>query len=87
MQTIQALTGYCRNTSMSNRTEEGQPFYYEGNNLVLTAKSHLERGYCCGLGCRHCPYQYENVPPPRRNLLLKERKDAGKENNPASKNR
>ncbi len=24
--------------------------------LVFTAQYHLKRGYCCGSGCRHCPY-------------------------------
>ena len=24
--------------------------------LVLTANTLAERGYCCGNGCRHCPY-------------------------------
>jgi hypothetical protein len=23
---------------------------------VLTARTLAERGTCCGLGCRHCPY-------------------------------
>lgn len=23
---------------------------------VFTALYHLQRGYCCGSGCRHCPY-------------------------------
>lgn len=24
--------------------------------FVMTAHYLLERGYCCGAGCRHCPY-------------------------------
>ncbi|WP_414698961.1 DUF5522 domain-containing protein [Oligoflexus sp.] len=24
--------------------------------LVFTAAYHLKRGYCCGSGCRNCPY-------------------------------
>ena len=33
--------------------------YYvdEAGRLVFTAQYHLARGYCCGNGCRHCPYQ------------------------------
>ena len=31
-------------------------YYYEGEKLVFTAAYHLKRGYCCGSGCRHCPY-------------------------------
>jgi hypothetical protein len=37
--------------------------------VVLTEKYHLERGNCCGNGCLHCPYNYENVPEPKRNEL------------------
>lgn len=29
---------------------------------VFTAGYHLRRGSCCGSGCRHCPYEHENVP-------------------------
>ena len=31
-------------------------YYVEGGFLVFTAQHHLKRGYCCGNGCRHCPY-------------------------------
>ncbi|MFN4286658.1 MAG: DUF5522 domain-containing protein [Lacibacter sp.] len=61
---------------------EGTDFYYDPNgNVVLTAAYHLKKGYCCGYGCRHCPYNYENVPEPRRKLLLKERSHAQNSNN------
>jgi hypothetical protein len=60
---------------------EGTDYYYdEHGNIVLTEAYHLNKGFCCGHGCRHCPYDYENVPETRRNLLLKERKHAAKEN-------
>jgi hypothetical protein len=50
---------------------EGVDFYYnESGYVVLTEKYHLERGFCCGNGCRHCPYKYENVPEPKRSDLL-----------------
>ena len=32
-------------------------FYWEGGFMVFTAKFHLQRGSCCGSGCRHCPYE------------------------------
>jgi hypothetical protein len=40
------------------RTEliEGRDFYLENGFVVFTAEFHLRRGYCCGSGCRHCPY-------------------------------
>lgn len=28
----------------------------ESGLMVLTARYLLRRGYCCGTGCRHCPY-------------------------------
>jgi hypothetical protein len=31
--------------------------YWDGPHLVFTRQYHLRRGYCCGSGCRHCPYQ------------------------------
>lgn len=27
--------------------------------LVMTASHHQRRGFCCGAGCRHCPYTPE----------------------------
>lgn len=57
---------------------EGIDFYYNEQGLmVLTEKYHLERGYCCGNGCLHCPYDYERVSEPRRSLLIAKRKDNG----------
>lgn len=51
--------------------------YYvnEQGYVVLTATYLSERGYCCGNGCLHCPYNYENVPEPRRSELLKKRRE------------
>ena len=50
---------------------EGIDYYInEDGWVVLTEKYHLDKGYCCGNGCKHCPYQYENVPEPRRTELL-----------------
>lgn len=31
-------------------------WYLENGLLVSTAAFHLKRGFCCGSGCRHCPY-------------------------------
>ncbi len=38
---------------------EGEDFYREGPYVVFTAVYLLRRGYCCGNGCRHCPYQVD----------------------------
>ena len=53
---------------------EGEDYYVEDGLVVLTEKYHLARGYCCGSGCRHCPYLYERVLEPRRTELLKRKK-------------
>ena len=50
---------------------EGEDYYFnEQGYVVLTAKYHLQKGFCCGNGCKHCPYNYENVPEPQRSNLL-----------------
>ncbi|MBS1496667.1 MAG: hypothetical protein JSU03_10190 [Bacteroidetes bacterium] len=50
---------------------EGKDFYYNDEGLmVLTEVFHLKKGYCCGNGCKHCPYHYQNVPEPKRSELL-----------------
>ncbi|KXJ16662.1 uncharacterized protein C1orf53 [Exaiptasia diaphana] len=33
---------------------------------VFTEIFHKQRNSCCGNGCRHCPYNHENVPASRR---------------------
>jgi hypothetical protein len=61
---------------MSNEEDflEGVHFYYDESGLmVLTEKYHLERGYCCGNGCRHCPYHFVMVPEPKKSKLLKQK--------------
>jgi hypothetical protein len=56
--------------------KEGEDYYWTKDGyLVLTEKHHLNRGYCCGMGCRHCPYEYEAVPEPKRSSLLNDRKE------------
>jgi hypothetical protein len=57
---------------------EGVDFYYNEQGLmVLTEKYHLDRGNCCGNGCKHCPFDYEQVSEPRRSQLLAQRKANG----------
>lgn len=41
---------------------EGVDYYFENGLMVLTAHFLKKRGYCCGNGCRHCPYQEEETP-------------------------
>ena len=57
---------------------EDDDFYFNNDGLVtFTASYLLERGYCCGNGCKHCPYDYKAVPEPRRSQLLTKRKEEG----------
>ena len=63
---------------MSKPLVEGKDFYFENGLMVLTEHYHLQRGYCCGNGCRHCPYQYQAVPEPRKSQLLAQRKNSKK---------
>jgi Family of unknown function (DUF5522) len=60
---------------------EGTDFYYnEDGYVVLTEKYHLDKGYCCGNGCKHCPYDFDNVPEPKRSNLQKLRKNGKSKN-------
>ena len=42
------------------RLVEGEDFYYENGLMVLTTRFLEKRGYCCGNGCRNCPYPKED---------------------------
>ena len=56
---------------MSQQLKEGEDFYFnESGLLVFTEKYHIKKGYCCGNGCKHCPYNYESVPEPKRTMLI-----------------
>jgi hypothetical protein len=41
--------------------------------MVFTEKYHIDKGHCCGYGCRHCPFDFESVPEPKRSELLEEK--------------
>lgn len=38
---------------------KGVDFYIENGYYVFTEHYLRARGYCCGSGCRHCPYEKE----------------------------
>ena len=62
-----------------DRFIEGIHFYYNENGYtVLTEKYHLERGFCCGNGCLHCPYNYDMAAEPYRSKLIAKRKNEKK---------
>lgn len=45
-----------KSTPKNGKLVEGEDFYFENGLMVLTAHFLQKRGYCCGNGCRHCPY-------------------------------
>jgi hypothetical protein len=47
-----------------NELKEGVDYYLEKGFMVFTREYHLKRGYCCGSGCRHCPYRDEKKSDP-----------------------
>lgn len=42
----------------------------ETGRLVFTRLAHERRGYCCGNRCRHCPFDWKNVPQGPLAILL-----------------
>ena len=57
-----------------NQWIEGIHYYInEDGYIVLTEQYHLDKGFCCGNGCKHCPYNYESVPEPKKSILLQEK--------------
>jgi hypothetical protein len=50
------MTDWIYNLYVEERSEKPL-FYIENGYKVFTAKYHMERGTCCGNGCRHCPFE------------------------------
>lgn len=51
--------------------EDDECFSNENGLIVFNEAYLLKRGYCCGNGCRHCPFDYKNVVDDvKRNKLL-----------------
>jgi hypothetical protein len=42
---------------LKGQLTEGRDYYLESGRMVFTANYLKRRGYCCGSGCRHCPYE------------------------------
>ncbi len=43
-------------------------FYFDANGLmVMTEKYHLQRGFCCKNGCKHCPYGFKKEAEDKKN--------------------
>ncbi len=52
------------------RLKENEDYYMDPKGYrVITASYLARRGYCCGNGCRHCPYFPKHT---KGNTVLKE---------------
>jgi hypothetical protein len=40
---------------------EGVDYYFHQGLMILTEEFLTKRGFCCGNGCRHCPYPKEKI--------------------------
>lgn len=40
----------------NKQLKEGEDYYIENGYRVMTKAFLTKRRYCCGNGCRHCPY-------------------------------
>ncbi|MBS1775646.1 MAG: hypothetical protein JSS64_05120 [Bacteroidetes bacterium] len=61
---------------MQLHTEQNDFYRLSDGRMVMTEAAHLRRGYCCGNGCLHCPYQYVNVVEPKRSILLAQKNES-----------
>jgi hypothetical protein len=41
-------------------------YYIENGYKVFTEQYLKSRGYCCGSGCRHCPYEPKHTKTKRK---------------------
>lgn len=65
-----------------NQLQQGVDYYFNEEGLmVLTEAFHLKKGFCCGNGCTHCPYDFVNVREPKRTQLIQARKEKDKKLN------
>lgn len=46
---------------MKKEVVENIHYYLENGRVVFTEVFLIDRGYCCGSGCRHCPYDPEHI--------------------------
>jgi hypothetical protein len=47
---------------MSKKDKKPDEYYYNENGLIVfTEKFHINRGFCCGNKCRHCPYVPKHI--------------------------
>ncbi len=64
---------------MNGPEPEEELYFNEDGFIIMTEQYLLQRGYCCGNGCKNCPYDYKNVPEPKRSKLLQNRNEENKQ--------
>lgn len=64
---------------MKKRLDEDDIYFNAEGMMVFTAEYLLQRNFCCGNGCLHCPFEYKNVTEPKRSRLLAERNEKNNE--------
>tara|TARA_R110001592_G_scaffold104103_5_gene293072 strand:- start:22790 stop:22969 length:180 start_codon:yes stop_codon:yes gene_type:complete len=52
--------------------EKGKDYYLENGCIVLTDRYLKKRKFCCGGGCRHCPYTPQHTKG-STDLIIKEK--------------
>lgn len=62
---------------MSNQIEKYKDYYFENDRVIFTAAFHINRGSCCGNGCRHCPY---TKPHEKNNTKLEKKYEEAADN-------
>jgi hypothetical protein len=40
---------------------EGVHYYLQDGMVIMTEEYHKQRGFCCGNGCKHCPYEPKHI--------------------------
>ena len=51
-----------QNKDEREKSKKLLPLYYnEGERIIFTEHFHIQRGQCCGNGCRHCPYEPKHI--------------------------
>lgn len=51
-----------KSSEKSEELVEGRDYTVENGLFVFTRDYLLRRGYCCGSGCRNCPYPPSEKP-------------------------
>ena len=59
---------------MKLNKDDEELYYLENGKVVFTPKYHINRGDCCGSGCRHCPYFPKHIKGNKNTKDVKESK-------------